>query len=99
MNIHTKLEPSTYARFVSKENNSPILYVRLVKALYSMLTSALLFYKQFKNDIGKVGFHINPYDPCIANKIVNGKQQTIVWHVNDIKPSHKHKEVNDNFLK
>ena len=66
----TKLEPSTYAKYVSKENNLSILYVRMVKALYGTLTSALLFYKQFKNDIEEIGFQINPYEPCIDNKIV-----------------------------
>ena len=67
VNILTKLEPSTYAKYVSKENNSPFLYARMVKALCGMLTSALLFYKRFKNDIEEIGFQINPYDPCVAN--------------------------------
>ena len=45
VNILSKLEPSTSARYVSKENNSPILYVIMLRPLYGMLTSALLFYK------------------------------------------------------
>lgn len=28
------------------------------------------------------------YNPCVANKIVNGKQLTVVWHVDDLKVSH-----------
>ena len=71
----------------------------MVKALYGMLTSALQFYRQLKNDIEETGFQINPYDPYVANMIVNGKQQTIAWHVDDIKSSHKDKEVNAKFLK
>jgi hypothetical protein len=35
-----------------------------------------------------VGFTINPYDSCVANKIINGCQCTIVWHVDDLKISH-----------
>jgi hypothetical protein len=31
---------------------------------------------------------INPYDFCVANKIINGKQCTVVWHVDDLKVSH-----------
>ena len=31
---------------------------------------------------------MNPYDPCIANKIRNGKQMTVTWHVDDLKISH-----------
>ncbi len=31
---------------------------------------------------------MNPYDPCVANKIVNGKQMTVCWHIDDLKVSH-----------
>ena len=34
---------------------------------------------------------MNPYDPCVANKIVNGEQMTVTWHINDLKLSHKDK--------
>ena len=34
------------------------------------------------------GFEINPYDPCVANKTVGGKQLTIKWHVDDLRISH-----------
>jgi hypothetical protein len=33
-------------------------------------------------------FTINPYDPCVANATINGKQMTITWHVDDLKVSH-----------
>jgi hypothetical protein len=32
-----------------------------------------------------MGFKVNPYDWCVAHKVVNGKQCTIVWHVDDLK--------------
>jgi hypothetical protein len=35
-----------------------------------------------------MGFEINSYDPCIANKMVNGMQMTIRWHVDDLMMSH-----------
>ena len=28
---------------------------------------------------------VNTYDPCVANKMVNGKQMTVCWHVDDLK--------------
>ena len=34
------------------------------------------------------GFTVNPYDPCVANKMINGKQMTVTWHVDDLKISH-----------
>ena len=64
-----------------------------------MRISSLLYYRRFVKDIRKIGFVLNPYDPCTANRILNGLQHTIVWHVDDIKSSHQNKEVNDNFLK
>jgi len=39
-------------------------------------------------DLTKDGFELNPYDPCVANKMINGKQMTIGWHVDDCKVSH-----------
>ena len=44
------------------------------------------------------GFTINPYDSCVANKMINGKQCTIVWHVDDLKISHVSEEVVDNVI-
>ena len=35
-----------------------------------------------------MGFEINPYDPCVANKTINGTQMTIRWHVDDLMISH-----------
>jgi hypothetical protein len=68
------------------------------KALYGMLQSALLYYKKFKKDIEQIEFKINPYDPCVANRMINGRQHTITWHVDDIKSSHVAERVNDDFL-
>ena len=42
---------------------------------------------------------MNPYDPCVANRIVNGKQHTITWHVDNLKSSHVDSAVNNEFLK
>ena len=43
------------------------------------------------------GFEINPYNPCVVNKRVNGKQLTVMWHVDDVKSSHVDSKVNDIF--
>jgi hypothetical protein len=40
---------------------------------------------------------VNPYDPCVANRIVKGKQHTVSWHVDDLKSSHVDSTVNDEF--
>jgi hypothetical protein len=50
----------------------PVLYVQLEKAVYGMMKIALLFYQKWVTDLTSLGFTINPYDPCVANKIVDG---------------------------
>ena len=45
-----------------------MLYVKLLKALYGLLKSALLFYKKLAGELVDMGFEINPYDPCVGHK-------------------------------
>ena len=51
---------------------------KLLKALYGTIKVALMFYKKLMGNLKKKGFVRNPYDPCVANKMVNGKQLTLV---------------------
>ncbi len=62
----------------------PVLYINLKKALYGQLKSALLFYRKLVVNLTSLGFSINQFDPCVGNKIINRKQMTIVWHVDDL---------------
>ena len=52
-------------------------------ALYGVLKSALLFYKKLRADLESNGFGVNPYNPCVANKVIYGHQMIIVWHDDD----------------
>jgi hypothetical protein len=89
-----KLEPKLYRKYVLMEKGKPVLYVELKKALYGTLRAALLFWKKLSAKLQEWGFVINPYDFCVANKFINGKQCTILWHVDDLKISHvDHKVV------
>jgi hypothetical protein len=45
------------------------------------------------------GFQTNPYDPCVANKVIEGQQCTVVWHVDDLKISHHSPKVVDMMVK
>jgi hypothetical protein len=92
-----ELCPGVYEDYVRDEGRHKVLYVRMLKALYGMLISSILYYKKFRKDIESVGFEVNPYDICVANRTVNGKQQTVTWHVDDLKSSHVDPKVNDHF--
>jgi hypothetical protein len=93
-----ELSYETYASYVVFEGRSKVLYVAMEKALYGMLQSSLPYYKKFRKDIESIGFVVNPYDPCVANRTVKGKQHTVTWHVDDLKSSHVDPKVNDEFL-
>jgi len=69
------------------------VYLRLRTALYGIMQAALLWYETFSKCLRANGFKLNPYDPCIANKTVNGKQCKICWHVDDNKISHEDPKV------
>jgi hypothetical protein len=93
------INPELYGPAVVLENQKKVLYVKVLKARYSMLEAASLWYKTFRKDLEDIGFIFNPYDPCVANKKVQGSQQTILFHVDNLKSSHKMKSVNDQFEK
>jgi hypothetical protein len=65
-----------------------MLYVKLQKALYGLMWASLLFYRKLRKELEVYGFEINPYNPCVANKMTDtGKQLTVVWHVDDLMAS------------
>jgi hypothetical protein len=87
--LMVKAAPEIYTKYIIiKRKGETVLYVRLLKALYGIMKAALLYYQRFVTDLQSIRFRINPYDPCVANKNVKGKQLTVVWHVNDLKVSH-----------
>jgi hypothetical protein len=81
--------PEKYGPFVHiTATGKKLLYVELLKALYGCIKSALLWYRMLAKTLTKLGFKLNPYDPCVANKMINGKQCTFCWYVDDLKISH-----------
>ena len=85
VDILTRLDPELYEKHIIFENGHKVLYVKFKKALYGTLQASMLFWKNLTGTLINMGFEINPYDWCIANKLVNGKQLTIAWHVDNLK--------------
>ena len=46
-----------------------------------------------------MGFEINPYDPCVVNKMINGSQMTVRWHVDNLMISHTSNKAISQFLR
>ena len=36
---------------------------------------------------------VNPYDPCVTNKMVDGSQMTMCWHFDYLKISHRDEDM------
>ncbi len=62
------------------------------------MVAASLYYKKFLKSLTKYSFKLNPYDRCVTNKIVKGKQITVCFHVDNCKISHKYATVIDDTL-
>lgn len=88
-----------FETYVAMEGRHKVLYLQLNKALYGCVMSALLWYELFVDTLQRMGFELNPYDPCVANAMINGKQCTIAWFVDDNKISHVDPEVVTSIVK
>ena len=62
------------------------------------MVTNLLYYRKFVKSLTKSGFLINPYNPCVANKMIGGQQMTICFHVDDCKLSHLNPKVMDDMI-
>jgi len=83
-----------YEKYVTMEGSVRVLYVQLLRAMYGTLTATISWYTLFAETLMQMDFTLNPYDLCVANKVVNGTQFTICWYVDDVELSHRdHREV------
>ena len=69
-----------------------------MNALYRTMVTSLLYYKKFVSSLKRNGFRLNPYNPCVGNKLVDGKVLTICFHVDDCKISHRLSKVVDDTI-
>ena len=58
--------------------------VKLDKALYRCVESAVLSNKDLRATLEEDGHIVNHYDPCVFNKICEGKQITVIFHVDNL---------------
>ena len=89
-----KTAPEIYRKHITiNRKGETALYARALNEIYGIMKATLIFYQKFVGDLMTIGFELNPYDPCVANKTINRKKLTLVWHVDDIKASHVESEV------
>ena len=60
------------------------LLAKLDKALYGLVQSSRIWYDKLSAILIDLGYTPNPLDPCVYNKVVNGKQITLCVFVDDV---------------
>jgi hypothetical protein len=94
-----KVDPNLYKKYLEHDKKGkPIMCVKLKKALWGTLQAAMLFWKDLLAKLVSWGCKINPCDWCVANKMVNGKQCIVLWHIDDLKISHVDPAVVESLL-
>jgi hypothetical protein len=93
-----KIIHELYESYLVCEQGEMVMYVKLLKALYGTMRAAQLFWERLSKQLVDWGFTPNPYDLCVVNKMVDGKQLTVVWHVDDLKILHVSTKVVDDLI-
>ena len=83
------IAPDVHNKYVEYKKGKKILYLVVNKSICGMIESPMLWYVKFRKDL----------ESRVANKRVKGTYLMVVWHVNDLKISHKRKQVMEDFVK
>jgi hypothetical protein len=81
--------------YTTDKKGTKQLILRCKNAIYGTMVASLLYYRKFSKSLISIGFEFNPYDPCVANKMIDGNQMTLCFHVDDCKLSHKDPKAMD----
>ena len=72
---------STNRRFLRRDKR---IAVRLKKALYGCIQSAVLWYKELASTLDGMGFQRNPYDVCSFQRVNEGATDRVLVYVDDL---------------
>ena len=92
------ISPYVYGLYVTMDRKAIKQFInQCMNAIYGTMVASILYYQNFKTlKLNK--FKINTYDPCVTNKLVNGLQQSILYHIDYCRLSYKDTKVNDSFI-
>ena len=82
----------TYRKFMTMEDGQKVFMRKIKRHFMAFGKELYFFYQKFHKDLENMGFEVNLYDPSVANKMVNGAQMIMTWHVHDLKISHINEE-------
>ena len=91
-----KIAPYVYGPYVTTYRKGiKQLITQCINAIYGTMVVSLLYYYKFCKMLIFNQFKMNPYNPCVSNLLVNVLQQSILFHVDYCKLSHKYTNVNN----
>ena len=70
------------------EKGKKVLHLEMLRALCGCTESEFRWHELCSETMCDEVVIINPHARCVANKVINGKQCTIVWHAGDNRASH-----------
>ena len=99
MDIICKIS-SDYKSYVTRyKRGSKQLLVSFQNTLYGKMVASLLYYRKFTKSLTSIGYDTNPYYPYVANKVINGSQMIICFHVDDCKLIHSERKSDNIIIK
>jgi hypothetical protein len=74
VDILVTIAPDVYGEYVTigKKGEKQLL-VQCLNASFGTMVASLLYYKKFVKSLRSKRFKLNPYNPCVANKQVDGE--------------------------
>ena len=60
------------------KHGQKVLYVKVLREIYGCIESPLLWYNIYASTLKGLGSKINPYEMSVSNKMIDGKQYTLL---------------------
>ena len=80
------IAPDVYGLYVTVDRKViKQLTNQFMNAIYGTMVASLLYYSKFCKMLKLNKYKMNPYNPCVSNRLVNGLQKSIIFHVDDCK--------------
>ena len=96
VNMLLDIAPVSYGLYVTMDRKGiKKLITQCMNTIYGTVVAIILYYCKRCKALKLNKFHMNPYDPCVANRLVNLLQQSIIFHVDNCKLIHRYPKLND----
>ena len=84
VDILVEIAPDVYKSYATTDKKGVRqLLVQCKNTLYGTMVASLLYYHKFTKSLLGIRFELNLNDLCVANKMIEGKQMMICFHVDD----------------